>query len=76
VTRMSVSDSEKSRACNPRLREACVDFGEESCLFEKAERAYASIPCSEAVTVKPSCDCRIQFLESLCLFSRGIVETT
>ena len=56
VTRMSVFDSEKSRACNPSLREACVDFGEESCLFGEAERAYESIPCFEAVTVKPSCD--------------------
>ena len=30
MIRMSVSDSEKSRACNPSLREAYVDFGEES----------------------------------------------
>jgi hypothetical protein len=35
VTRMSVSDSEKSRACNPSLREAFVDFGEESLLVRE-----------------------------------------
>jgi hypothetical protein len=65
---MSMSDSEKSRACNPSLQEAYVDFGEESCLFGKAERAYANIPCSEAMTMKPSCDCRTSFWKACVCF--------
>jgi hypothetical protein len=35
MTRMSGFDSKKSRACKPSLREACVDFGEESLLVQE-----------------------------------------
>ena len=74
MTGMSVSNSDKYHACNPSLREACFDFREESCLFRKAEQAYVSISCSEAVTVKPSCDCRTSFWKTYVGFPMGLLR--
>jgi hypothetical protein len=36
MTRMCVFDSEKSRACNPSLREACIEFREDSLLVRES----------------------------------------
>jgi hypothetical protein len=52
----------------PAYEKPVLTSGKSLCLFEKDERAYASISCSESMTVKPSCDCRTSFWKACVCF--------
>jgi hypothetical protein len=52
----------------PAYEKPVLNLGKSLCLFRKVDRAYASIPCSKAMTVKPSCDCRTSFWKACVCF--------
>ena len=60
----------------PAYKKLVLNSGKSLYLYRKTEWAYTSIPCSEAVAVKPSCDCRTSFWKACVGSPVGIVETT
>ena len=58
----------------PAYEKPVLISGKSLCLFGKVERAYASIPCSKAVTVKPSFDCRTSFWKAYVRFPVGLLR--
>jgi hypothetical protein len=57
----------------PAYEKPVLNSGKILCLFRKSERAYASIPYFEAMTVKPSCDCQTSFWKACVCFPVGLL---